>query len=108
MASNLTPENLSRSASNNSRRRSSVLHSAGRTLSQMEREESGAKVHSNGENARYTKDGIESTVVDASQLRLLVHCPGCPPFIAVVPQASTIAELQKEVGAIPQLLVAGL
>lgn len=56
-----------------------------------------AELHSKDRGARYTKDGIDEAVVDSSQLRLLVHCPGCPPFIAVIPQIATIAELQTEV-----------
>jgi len=62
-----------------------------------DRARSVAELHSKDRSARYTKDGIDEAVVDSSQLRLLVHCPGCPPFIAVIPQIATIAELQTEV-----------
>eukprot|EP00961_Rhodomonas_salina_P036498 490370-Rhodomonas_salina.1 len=44
---------------------------------------------------RFSKDGINN--VEINQYRLLVHCPGCPPFLCLIDPSTTIGNLQKEV-----------
>lgn len=44
----------------------------------------------------FSKEGLDSTN-RAGQLRLLVHCEGCPHFLTMIPPAATIATLQEQV-----------
>eukprot|EP00282_Hemiselmis_andersenii_P029665 CAMPEP_0169466214 /NCGR_PEP_ID=MMETSP1042-20121227/21649_1 /TAXON_ID=464988 /ORGANISM="Hemiselmis andersenii, Strain CCMP1180" /LENGTH=154 /DNA_ID=CAMNT_0009579253 /DNA_START=104 /DNA_END=565 /DNA_ORIENTATION=+ len=46
----------------------------------------------------FSKEGIESTQ-RGSQLRLLVHCEGCPPFLTVIAPDASVATLKEQVQA---------
>lgn len=54
---------------------------------------------------RFSKDGINN--VEINQYRLLVHCPGCPPFLCLIDPSTTIGNLQKEVGRLHSELFVG-
>ena len=50
------------------------------------------------EEGRFRKHGLaEASPSAGGQLRLLVHCPGCPHFICVVAGTKTVGELQKDI-----------
>jgi len=54
------------------------------------------------EAGRFSKAGLgeaafKAEADDDAQLRLLVHCPGCPPFLVVVAGIKTVGDLQAEI-----------
>lgn len=52
------------------------------------------------EAGRFSKAGLGEAAFKAEtdgQLRLLVHCPGCPPFLVVTAGTKTIGDLQREI-----------
>ena len=64
------------------------------------------------EEGRFVKAGLGEAAYQPGgtgdgQLRLLVHCPGCPPFLCVVAGTSTIAQLQSEIALQHRGLFAG-
>ena len=49
---------------------------------------------------RFSKEGLDEHGFKANtdgQLRLLVHCSGCPPFICVIGGTKTVGQLQEEI-----------
>ena len=49
---------------------------------------------------RFSKEGLDEQAFKANtdgQLRLLVHCSGCPPFICVIGGTKTVGQLQEEI-----------
>lgn len=48
---------------------------------------------------RFSKEGLDEQAFKNAdgQLRLLVHCSGCPPFICVIGGTKTVGQLQEEI-----------
>ena len=61
---------------------------------------------------RFSKPGLGEAAYEPGgsgngQLRLLVHCAGCPPFLCVVAGTHTIAQLQRDIEVQHRELFAG-